>query len=482
MYFSLKSDCFFRHYGSVGYILRPIISTEEVVDECGALFMEQLQYEPKSVDEIADNLSRVFPDVDIAVLRQDAIDFYMNLSNDGFLNYSESLQEFKNTGFEYSTLDGPLFHKTFRPQLEESSSHFLGEYFKENPYLETFHIELTSKCNERCVHCYIPHEKKNTDINYDLMIQALDQCKGMDVLTVVFSGGEPMLHPHFCDFLRYAKDLDLNVTILSNLTFISDEILEVLQYRHASCVNVSLYSMYPQIHDSITTITGSFEKTKSNILRLISHDIPVQINCPVMKQNKDSFYEVIDWGQQHKCRVNTDYLIMGRCDHSTDNLDNRLSPDDLEGVIGHLLDADVVLQSNLDAGPDSAELGINPDDRVCGVGMTTLCMVAGGDIYPCAGWQGYYCGSLKEQTLQEIWEKSPQVNYLRNLRQRDFSKCMGCEDRNYCLMCMSRNANENPDGDIFNIPQITCDAAHIHHKIVEEYRKRDVQHTADDQK
>lgn len=471
MYFSLKSDCYFRRYGSIGYILRPIISMEEVVNECGALFIDQLQYEPRAIDEIADNLSKVFPDVEIAVLKRDAVDFYMDLAKDGFLNYSESFQEFKNTGFEYSALEEKLVHKTFRPQLEETSSHFLGEYFKENPYLETFHIELTSKCNERCIHCYIPHEKKDTDISYDLMIKALDQCKEMGVLTVVFSGGEPILHPHFCDFLRYAKDLDFNVTILSNLTVINDKIIEAFKYRHASCVNVSLYSMDPQVHDSITTVFGSFEKTKSNILKLISQDVPVQINCPVMKQNKDSFHKVINWGQQHKCRVNTDYLIMGRCDHSTDNLDNRLTPDDLADVIRNLLNVDVVLQSHLEAGSDSIEGNIKPDDRVCGVGMTTLCMVAGGDIYPCAGWQGYHCGNLNKQTLREIWETSPEVDYLRNLRQRDFSKCINCKDHNYCLMCMSRNANENPDGNIFQIPEITCDAAHVHHKIVEEYRK-----------
>lgn len=98
-------------------------------------------------------------------------------------------------------------------------------------------------------------------------------------------------------------------------------------------------------------------------------------------------------------------------------------------------------------------------------------MIANGQVYPCAGWQSYYCGSLREQSLKEIWEKSPQVNYLRNLRQKDFSQCVDCEDRNYCLMCMSRNSNEDQDGNIFNIPEITCDAAHIHHEVVERYRQ-----------
>lgn len=240
--FSLKSDCYFRHYGNIGHIIRPIVSIEEVVDECGAVFLEQLNYEPQSIYDIVNKLISKFSDADADILKHDALEFYSGLADDGYLNSSITLQDFRNVGFEYSTLKGKLAPKNFNAQLEESSSQFLGEYFKDNPCLETFHIELTSKCNERCVHCYIPHEKKikkNTEIDFNLMMDALNQCKDMGVLTVIFSGGEPMLHPNFIEFLKHAKDLDINVTVLSNLTLLNDEIIEALKYKHASCVNVS---------------------------------------------------------------------------------------------------------------------------------------------------------------------------------------------------------------------------------------------------
>lgn len=472
MFFSLKSDCYFRRYETIGHIIRPVISIEEVVDECGSVFLEQLSYEPQEIDVLVNRLKAIFEGTEVAELKNDAIEFYGHLANDGFLNMGKSLHEFENVGFDYSTLNGRLAYQTFTAQLEESSSHFLGEYFKDHPFLETFHIELISKCNERCVHCYIPHENKNSEIDCDLMLQVLEQCKELGVLTIIFSGGEPMLHPNFCDFLRRAKDLDFNVTILSNLTLLNEEILEALMYRHASCVNVSLYSMDAYVHDAITTVKGSFEKTKSNILKLLDHNVPVQINCPIMKQNKDSFCEVVKWGQSHKCSVITDYLIMARSDHSIDNLDNRLTVHDLPSVIKSLIENDVVFQSNVrnqqtDFVPSSKN---HAEERVCGVGMSTLCMVATGTVYPCAGWQQYICGDLRKNTLKEIWENSPQIKYLRSLRQKDFTKCAECEDFNYCLMCMSRNSNENVTGDIFTIPRITCDAAHIHREAVEAYR------------
>lgn len=88
------------------------------------------------------------------------MEFYQGLSKDGFLNESEKLEDFKADGFDYSTLKGRLAYKNIHSRNEQSSEIFLGEYAKENPFLQNFHIELTSKCNERCVHCYIPHENE----------------------------------------------------------------------------------------------------------------------------------------------------------------------------------------------------------------------------------------------------------------------------------------------------------------------------------
>lgn len=474
MFFALKPDCYFRRYGDIGYISRPIIGMEEVVDEYGAIFIEQLQYLPRNIDDIANDLFSYFCEVDISELKEDVLSFFVRLSEDGFLNTSETLQDFKNDGFDYSTLKGRLAYKHLNSRAEESSEIFLTEYSKEKPFLQTFHIELTSKCNERCIHCYIPHEKKDTDIEYSLMMKVLDQCKEMGVMTVIFSGGEPMLHPNFCEFLKYAKDLDFNVTVLTNLTRLTDEIVEALKYKHVACVNVSLYSMDADIHDSITTVKGSFELTKNNILKLVENNIAVQINCPVMKQNKETFYEVINWGQEHKCAVVTDYVIIAKSDRSTDNLDNRLSKEELRYVVEKIAENNFAFKANLkndgfDAGGKTASAV--KDGRVCGVGLSTMCMVAKGNVYPCAGWQQYVCGDINKTSLKEIWNDSPEINYLRGLRLRDFPKCVGCPDFKFCLMCVGRNYNESQNGSMFDIPQITCDAANVHHAVVEELKK-----------
>ncbi len=63
-------------------------------------------------------------------------------------------------------------------------------------------------------------------------------------------------------------------------------------------------------HDEITQFAGSFSRTKAAIEQLIANDIPVQISCPTMKENKDDFGDVIDWAHKNGIRATTDYMIM----------------------------------------------------------------------------------------------------------------------------------------------------------------------------
>ena len=83
--------------------------------------------------------------------------------------------------------------------------------------------------------------------------------------------------------------------------------------------------MDPSVHDSITKVKGSFDKTKNGVLKLLSAGIPLQISCPIMKQNKDSFIDVVKWGNKNNIAVLVDYVIFAAYDNSNCNLINRLS-------------------------------------------------------------------------------------------------------------------------------------------------------------
>ena len=284
-----------------------------------------------------------------------------------------------------------------------------------------------------------------------------------------------MMHPQFIEFLRAAKKYDFYVNILSNLTLLNDEIIAEMKAGNVSSVQVSLYSMNPEHHDAITAVKGSFEKTKAAILKLVENDIPLHVSCPTMKGNKDDFKEVLAWCHEHKIRAQTDYIMMAQYNHETENLANRLTVEEAGNVIKSIMEGDEEYQNAIlesDFVKRCNEAQFNPERRLCGVGVSTCCMVANGNVYPCAGWQEMVLGNLNETPLQEIWDNSEKIKWLRGLKMKDLGggECCNCDKAAFCSPCLVRNANESPTGDPLEINRHFCAVAAKNKQIVLDWR------------
>ena len=288
-----------------------------------------------------------------------------------------------------------------------------------------------------------------------------------------------MMHPHFIEFLRAAKKKDFYVNILSNLTLLNDEILAEIKDGNVSSVQVSLYSMIPEHHDAITAVKGSFEKTRDAILKLIENDIPLHVSCPTMKGNKNDYADVMKWCHEHKVRAQTDYIMMAAYNHETENLANRLTVDEAGEVIKSIMLGDEDYKKSV-LEPDFEErvnsLQENPERRLCGVGISSCCMVANGNVYPCAGWQEMVLGNVSETPLREIWDKSEKIRWLRSLKFKDLGKgeCAKCDKAAFCAPCMVRNANESPTGDPLEINRHFCAVAAKNKQIVMDWRRKNL--------
>jgi radical SAM protein with 4Fe4S-binding SPASM domain len=488
MFFMQKSNVIFRNYESFGYItdnrnfgykltnnnINDI--GDKIISESGAVFLSVLERLPKTLDELAINIKEQFADIDIETIKNDAKEFYCLLECEGFIVSGKTMQECaeNDTRFSYKKFYPQIINKDFSTTampFEESTQDFFEVYFKGKPQLTNLHIEIISRCNERCIHCYIPHEHKISYIDPCLFDDLLRQCKDLQMIHLTLSGGEPMLHPNFTDFLRKCREYDFSVNVLSNLTLLNDEIIEEIRANPLLGIQVSLYSMDSNIHDEITQMKGSLEKTKKAILQLIENDIPLQISCPIMKQNKDSYADVIKWAKKHNLYVGDDYVIIARYNHTTQNLNCRLSIDELKDLINDKIakDSKYIEQIEIEA---EKKKNMVSTDSVCSVCHSSLCIADNGNVYPCAGWQDYIVGNVKETSLNDIWNNSEEVQYLRSLQKKDFPTCIQCSDKEFCTMCMVRNANENSLGDPLAVNEYFCEIARLNKKVVLEWKEK----------
>lgn len=418
-----------------GYITNQLTRQDRVYNDSGAIFLKQISRKVTSIEEIVGNLATIYPDVDQKDLQQDFLDFAQDLEAAKFIVMGNTLEEVeqKDTSFTYS-VEVPFtatddFSQPTKDRVKENTQEFFLEEVQGRPLISSLQFELSSRCNERCIHCYIPNGKKNTGFDMPLakVKGILDEFAEMGGIHVTLSGGEAFLHKDLLEICKYCREKDLKISILSNLISLKDEQIPVLKEVNLSLIQTSLYSMNPEIHDKITTVKGSFEKTKAAIEKLVAADIPVQISCPLMKANKDGYADVLKYAQKLKIKAQTDYIMMAQANLDTSNLANRLSLEETEKVLRDIFEYDLEYQAiTLNLKPKDEERKFDKErflkEPVCGVGYDNCCITANGDVYPCAGWQEYVLGNVYKQSLKEIWENSERVKYLRKITNASFPK------------------------------------------------------------
>ena len=430
-----------------GYITNQLTRQDRVYNDSGAIFLKQISRKVTSIEEIVGNLATIYSDVDRKDLQQDFLDFAQDLEAAKFIVMGNTFEEVeqKDTSFTYS-VEVPFtatddFSQPTKDRVKENTQEFFLEEVQGRPLISSLQFELSSRCNERCIHCYIPNGKKNTGFDMPLakVKGILDEFAEMGGIHVTLSGGEAFLHKDLLEICKYCREKDLKISILSNWISLKDEQIPVLKEVNLSLIQTSLYSMNPEIHDKITTVKGSFEKTKAAIEKLVAADIPVQISCPLMKANKDGYADVLKYAQKLKIKAQTDYIMMAQANLDTSNLANRLSLEETEKVLRDIFEYDLEYQAiTLNLKPKDEERKFDKErflkEPVCGVGYDNCCITANGDVYPCAGWQEYVLGNVYKQSLKEIWENSERVKYLRKITNASFPKCADCEAFNYSLI------------------------------------------------
>ena len=60
------------------------------------------------------------------------------------------------------------------------------------------------------------------------------------------------------------------------------------------------------------------------------------------------------------------------------------------------------------------------------------------------------------------------------MRKNDFPKCLQCPDKEFCTMCMVRNANEDPDGDPLAVNEYFCKIAELNKKLMIEWKESSI--------
>ena len=467
----LHKDAFFRRYNGIGYLLQQKDERNLVLDTNGMIFFQFITRKAKDINIICQEICKMYKNADISVIKNDFLEFISKMEKLNFVITGKTEKEIKEKEQKTNSSNHTNHNYIVNSTNEEKKdiNKVLQKHFDKYPQILTLEIEITPFCNLHCVHCYLNcNDVSQKQMSYKMLCRVLKEFRDMGGLQVTFTGGEAMLNKDLPKLLKYARKLDLSITILTNAALLDCPLLKAIKETNVAKIQVSLYSINAKDHDAITQIKGSFQKSKKSIEKLLKNNIKVQIACPVMKENINTFQEVLKWGIEHKVKVKVEGTIMAKADFSTNNLTHRLDLKEQKKFIISTIKNNPVYQRELLENADK-EVKTLPSTPVCGAGRYMLCLEAGGDYYPCPGFK-LKLGNCKKQSLQEIWGNSKKLNELRHLTNSNYEKCLKCKAKKYCDICPGRFYNES-GGDMFKLSDYFCKVAHLTKQIAEEFVK-----------
>src|SRR5260370_36003567 len=154
------------------------------------------------------------------------------------------------------------------------------------------HFDLTYRCNERCVHCYLDHDDHG-ELTTAECLKVLDDLASAGTLFLTFSGGEIFLRPDLYKILAAARRVHCDISLKTNALVVTAGRAGRLRELGVRRVQISVYSDIPAVHDAITKVPGSLQHTLAAIPVLLEQGLQVKLACPLMKENLMAYRGVV---------------------------------------------------------------------------------------------------------------------------------------------------------------------------------------------
>lgn len=328
----------------------------------------------------------------------------------------------------------------------------IGQFMADHRILYSLVLELTYRCNEKCVHCYLPQETRLPELSLQQIDALMGEFVSMGGLQIQLTGGEAFSRKDIVGILGLTQKHGLVTSITTNLTLLDDDILNAIVDISPRSVGCSIYAARPELHDAITLVKGSFEKSVRAMRLLRAAGIPVITKSPLMKTTAPHWREIEALAKELGCEYQFDLSITAKNDGKLSPLAYRVEDrevlNDIFSSRYYKLYVGDELMSTL-AGP-SSEAGL------CGAGASGLAMSPDGTIRPCIGLN-IPLGQWPKNSLEEVWSKSPFFADFGAIKLRDISPCNTCPEFAFCSRCPGAWLAEH--GDFRKPSPYTCELA-----------------------
>jgi len=318
----------------------------------------------------------------------------------------------------------------------------------------TIDIEITSKCNLRCLYCaHFSGPGDVKDLSTAEWLQFFDELGRCAVMDVSLSGGEPLLRKDFRELIEGIVRNRMRFTILTNGTLITEDIASfIASTGRCKMIQVSLDGSQASSHDACRG-EGSFDRAVNGLRILKEHKLNVTTRVTIHHGNIAELDDIArflleDIGLSYfstnaassfgLCKENAQIQInaeermraMAELTRLTKKYKGRIV-----AAAGPLAEARVWsgMERARKEGKESTPGGGFLTG--CNCVRSRLAVRSDGVIVPCSLLDHIELGRVNRGSLQEIWLNHPAMTKLRErvtIPLSSFDFCKGCDYVNYC--------------------------------------------------
>jgi len=339
------------------------------------------------------------------------------------------------------------------------------------PILSTLDIELTERCNNKCIHCYINQSIDNNDIKRKELDtkdvkSIIDEAAALGCLTIRFTGGEPLLREDFEELYIHTRKLGIKVVLFTNATLITPHLAALLsKIPPLETIEISYYGMRKNTYETVSHVPGSFEAAGRGIRLLSENKVPFGIKSVLLPEIIAEIDNFENWvakisGSYQRPSYAISLDLRCRRDSVKKNSqikELRLTPDETIMFLAKARKTDSILKRQY----FTKFTGII--DRslfTCGAGVRSGSIDAYGSYQLCLLLRHpKTVYNLKNGTLREaILGFAPDIRALECQNPEYINKCARCFLKGLCDQCPGKSWTEH--GTLDTPVDYLCNVAH----------------------
>jgi AdoMet-dependent heme synthase len=291
-------------------------------------------------------------------------------------------------------------------------------------------LDLTYRCNEQCIHCYLDHEDHGEMTTAEIK-NLLSEMAEAGVFILTLSGGEIFMRKDCFEILEHARSLTFCIKLKTNAVLIREAQAARLRDLGVQSVQISIYSHRSEVHDAITKVRGSLQRSIQAVRFLKSQGLRVILANVLMTENVHDYRGVRALADELGVECTLDPTITPKMDGDRGILNLNAG----EAALSELFRDEMFVGDAEEfcappPPPNADTLATLP----CSAGHTSCYISPYGEFYPCVQFP-LSCGNVRQQRFIDIWRDSEQLKEVRSIRLKDLSSCSQCVHGSTCTRC-----------------------------------------------